>query len=656
MPALLESLTSLLTDHDAAALLAPQIGADEQAAASAIEPSLARILDGLAELVSSQLAEEVTRDPSDDPGSSTSSGWDEAAAALSAVVDRHDLPGHGDRLDRFLSGGQAGSGNDILDQIFGAERGLVVIGLASGLGLAPSLIGRLLPLLAPVVAQELVEHRSEVAEGTELVDLLLDEREAISAAGLLDGTVFDETGMAGGGVVETAEVEVESEVVAEPSQQPVPVPVGASVEEEIRVDGEDGAGGGPTDGISVSPTPDVGAGDDAADEEEADPLEADPPEGEADGEVDGDRPSVAPPGDGDVELLPPPTRADRRSGTPVRMAALAWLGWAAGAIILVLLLAGLLSTCTTEAQRGSTSTSLIALGPSDPAAPDASVPPGDLESPEVTTGPGGTPSSAGSGPESSASDGAIATGRPTLLDGSSILLPDGPAPTTDEAAGEAAIGEAEAGEAAASGGAEVPLVSPPIESGLAAAVEAVLAGTGITGEVTADGVALIGTVDSEEARLEAEARVAMLLGVDAVDNRIVVVEPADVEFEPAQEPVGPSGSTLNDLLSLAPVTFAESSFDLTPEGQAVLDQVVTFLLDNAEVAIEIGGHTDDDGDEQPNLELSHQRADAVLAHLVAAGVAGQRLSAVGYGESDPAVPNDSLDNKAINRRIEFTIR
>ena len=71
--------------------------------------------------------------------------------------------------------------------------------------------------------------------------------------------------------------------------------------------------------------------------------------------------------------------------------------------------------------------------------------------------------------------------------------------------------------------------------------------------------------------------------------------------------------------------------------------------------MEIGGHTDDVGNESDNLSLSQQRADAVLDHLTNAGVDRDALEAMGYGESRPRADNATEDGRARNRRTEFRI-
>ena len=75
---------------------------------------------------------------------------------------------------------------------------------------------------------------------------------------------------------------------------------------------------------------------------------------------------------------------------------------------------------------------------------------------------------------------------------------------------------------------------------------------------------------------------------------------------------------------------------------------------NAAVKLEVGGHTDSDGDAARNQSLSQVRAEAVRKVLVDQGIDGARLTAKGYGSTKPIAKNDSPEGKANNRRVEFT--
>jgi|SaaInlStandDraft_5_1057022.scaffolds.fasta_scaffold27892_2 OmpA-OmpF porin, OOP family len=86
-----------------------------------------------------------------------------------------------------------------------------------------------------------------------------------------------------------------------------------------------------------------------------------------------------------------------------------------------------------------------------------------------------------------------------------------------------------------------------------------------------------------------------------------------------------------------------------------LKELVAFLKLKPEIKIEIGGHTDNVGDELANQTLSQERASSVIKYLVEHGVSSSRLIAKGYGESTPVADNNTEKGKKLNRRTEVRI-
>ncbi len=103
------------------------------------------------------------------------------------------------------------------------------------------------------------------------------------------------------------------------------------------------------------------------------------------------------------------------------------------------------------------------------------------------------------------------------------------------------------------------------------------------------------------------------------------------------------------------VTFATGSDKLTGVSRYELDNLVNAMKENKALRIALNGHTDDVGDPAGNLTLSQKRATAVYNYLKSKGVATERLSSQGYGQTQPVVPNDSDENRAKNRRTEFRV-
>lgn len=103
------------------------------------------------------------------------------------------------------------------------------------------------------------------------------------------------------------------------------------------------------------------------------------------------------------------------------------------------------------------------------------------------------------------------------------------------------------------------------------------------------------------------------------------------------------------------IEFDSGSADLAPTADAVLDVVAGLIAAHPEWTLFITGHTDDVGGDVPNLDLSLRRANSVRDALLTRGVAEEQLGVLGAGARLPKVPNDSDENRAINRRIEFEI-
>jgi outer membrane protein OmpA-like peptidoglycan-associated protein len=101
------------------------------------------------------------------------------------------------------------------------------------------------------------------------------------------------------------------------------------------------------------------------------------------------------------------------------------------------------------------------------------------------------------------------------------------------------------------------------------------------------------------------------------------------------------------------VYFEQSSFIMQKESYPELDKVVLMLKSNPQTKIEIGGHTDNIGDNRLNLALSENRAKVILNYLVSKGIDEDRLLYKGYGGTKPVAPNDTEDNKKKNRRVEI---
>jgi outer membrane protein OmpA-like peptidoglycan-associated protein len=103
------------------------------------------------------------------------------------------------------------------------------------------------------------------------------------------------------------------------------------------------------------------------------------------------------------------------------------------------------------------------------------------------------------------------------------------------------------------------------------------------------------------------------------------------------------------------VTFPTNGDQVNSGFYPVLGSVVKVLKKYNQTTVDVTGHTDSDGSDQFNMDLSQRRANSVAAYLVQQGIPAGRLMVVGYGESRPIAPNDTPANKQQNRRVEIQI-
>ncbi len=111
------------------------------------------------------------------------------------------------------------------------------------------------------------------------------------------------------------------------------------------------------------------------------------------------------------------------------------------------------------------------------------------------------------------------------------------------------------------------------------------------------------------------------------------------------------------VLTDANSTFASSKSDLSDDAKGALDEFASKLKgDNADVFVEIQGHTDSLGAEDYNHELGLSRAEAVRRYLnMTHQIPLHRMSVISYGESAPLVENDSRENRSQNRRVVLVV-
>ena len=103
------------------------------------------------------------------------------------------------------------------------------------------------------------------------------------------------------------------------------------------------------------------------------------------------------------------------------------------------------------------------------------------------------------------------------------------------------------------------------------------------------------------------------------------------------------------------ITFATAQTSVRADFYPVLDAVADVLNEYDETSITVSGHTDNVGRADYNQNLSQQRASSVAGYLVNKGVAGNRVSAIGYGMNQPVASNANESGRSQNRRVEILI-
>jgi OmpA-OmpF porin, OOP family len=103
------------------------------------------------------------------------------------------------------------------------------------------------------------------------------------------------------------------------------------------------------------------------------------------------------------------------------------------------------------------------------------------------------------------------------------------------------------------------------------------------------------------------------------------------------------------------ILFDTGKSSIKEQSQGVLNDIIAILNDYSRAEFAIQGHTDSVGSEASNMKLSDARAHSVMGYLVQNGISSNRLTAKGYGESNPIAPNNTKAGRANNRRVEINL-
>lgn len=113
---------------------------------------------------------------------------------------------------------------------------------------------------------------------------------------------------------------------------------------------------------------------------------------------------------------------------------------------------------------------------------------------------------------------------------------------------------------------------------------------------------------------------------------------------------------VGSLIRLENIFFDTDRSTLRGESKSSLDRLIALLNEYPNMRIEIQGHTDSDGSDEHNDQLSDARAQSVVAYLVQGGINAPRLEGKGYGERVPIAPNTTTAGKQLNRRVMVLIK
>jgi outer membrane protein OmpA-like peptidoglycan-associated protein len=145
--------------------------------------------------------------------------------------------------------------------------------------------------------------------------------------------------------------------------------------------------------------------------------------------------------------------------------------------------------------------------------------------------------------------------------------------------------------------------------------------------------------NEKKARAEAEKRAK-----DAMDKL------ASAAFAVKEEPRG-------TVITLpGSVLFPTNKYELLPGAMEKLNAVADALKNQGDVEMTVEGHTDSQGNESSNMELSKKRAESVRSYLVSRGLPAEHVTATGLGQSRPVADNSKPEGRQNNRRVEIVVK
>jgi OOP family OmpA-OmpF porin len=140
-----------------------------------------------------------------------------------------------------------------------------------------------------------------------------------------------------------------------------------------------------------------------------------------------------------------------------------------------------------------------------------------------------------------------------------------------------------------------------------------------------------------------------------IDSLIIAHIPKQIEKEVIVEKPAPIEKPVENNIILYGINFEFDKSKLLPEAYPILGHAKEILTQNPNIKVEVQGYCDGIGSDAYNQKLSERRANTVRDYLIKQGIENNRITAVGYGKSNPVADNNTELGRAENRRIEFKI-
>ena len=178
-------------------------------------------------------------------------------------------------------------------------------------------------------------------------------------------------------------------------------------------------------------------------------------------------------------------------------------------------------------------------------------------------------------------------------------------------------------------------------------------------------LAYIGNVQVESAVSSAEAEQARQNTSDLIDQKEQLVSVADNAKEEAakrqsdavQQRLLDMEATVAEreiLLAFGDIEFVSGTANLVPGASQGIDLLADYMHQYPDKTVTLSGHTDSSGGAELNKNLSQQRADFIRDVLISKGISPERMTAIGYGESQPIASNGTRTGRQKNRRIDIS--